>query len=177
MGRKLYVGNLPYSATEQSLREAFAASGTVDSVSLITDRDTGQSKGFGFVEMATDAEAQAATQAMNGRRSTAARSRSTKPSRRRRWRRWRCAAAGRLRRWRRWRGGYGAPVLALAFHSTKSAGSGERCPSFSVAIRSSAFPPLSRLIRVRLLPPREPSRNPEVTPWPHKRNVSASSRS
>ncbi len=66
MGRKLYVGNLPYSATEQSLRDAFAASGTVDSVSLITDRDSGQSKGFGFVEMATDAEAQAATQAMNG---------------------------------------------------------------------------------------------------------------
>jgi RNA recognition motif-containing protein len=57
---------LPYSATENSLREAFGASGTVESVSLITDRDTGQSKGFGFVEMATDAEAQAATQAMNG---------------------------------------------------------------------------------------------------------------
>jgi RNA recognition motif-containing protein len=67
MGRKLYVGNLPYSATEQSLREAFAASGTVDSVSLITDRDTGQSKGFAFVEMATDGEAQAATQNMNGK--------------------------------------------------------------------------------------------------------------
>jgi cold-inducible RNA-binding protein len=67
MGRKLYVGNLPYSATEQSLREAFAASGTVDSVSLITDRDTGQSKGFGFIEMSTDQEAQAATQAMNGK--------------------------------------------------------------------------------------------------------------
>ena len=66
MGRKLYVGNLPYSATEQSLREAFSASGTVDSVALITDRDTGQSKGFGFVEMATDQEAQAATSAMNG---------------------------------------------------------------------------------------------------------------
>lgn len=66
MGRKLYVGNLPYSATEQSLREAFAASGTVDSVSLITDRDTGQSKGFAFVEMASDREAQAATDAMNG---------------------------------------------------------------------------------------------------------------
>ena len=66
MGRKLYVGNLPYSATEQSLREAFAPSGTVDTVSLITDRDTGQSKGFAFVEMASDKEAQAATQAMNG---------------------------------------------------------------------------------------------------------------
>jgi RNA recognition motif-containing protein len=66
MGRKLYVGNLPYSATEQSLREAFAASGTVDSVSLITDRDTGQSKGFAFIEMSSDREAQAATQAMNG---------------------------------------------------------------------------------------------------------------
>jgi cold-inducible RNA-binding protein len=67
MGRKLYVGNLPYSATEQSLREAFAASGTVDSVSLITDRDTGQSKGFAFVEMSTDSEAQTATQDMNGK--------------------------------------------------------------------------------------------------------------
>jgi RNA recognition motif-containing protein len=66
MGRKLYVGNLPYSATEASLREAFSASGTVETVSLITDRDTGQSKGFGFVEMSTDAEAQAATQALNG---------------------------------------------------------------------------------------------------------------
>jgi len=66
MGRKLYVGNLPYSATEQSLREAFAASGTVDSVSVITDRDTGQSKGFAFVEMSSDSEAQAATAAMNG---------------------------------------------------------------------------------------------------------------
>jgi RNA recognition motif-containing protein len=67
MGRKLYVGNLPYSATEQSLREAFATSGTVDSVSVITDRDTGQSKGFAFIEMSTDQEAQAATQAMNGK--------------------------------------------------------------------------------------------------------------
>lgn len=67
MGRKLYVGNLPYSATEQSLRDAFAASGTVDTVTLITDRDTGQSKGFAFVEMASDREAQAATEAMNGK--------------------------------------------------------------------------------------------------------------
>jgi RNA recognition motif-containing protein len=66
MGRKLYVGNLPYSATEASLREAFTASGTVESATVITDRDTGQSKGFGFIEMATDAEAQAATQALNG---------------------------------------------------------------------------------------------------------------
>lgn len=66
MGRKLYVGNLPYSTTEQSLREAFGANGTVDSVTLITDRDTGQSKGFGFVEMASDGEAQTAMQAMNG---------------------------------------------------------------------------------------------------------------
>jgi RNA recognition motif-containing protein len=66
MGRKLYVGNLPYSATEASLREAFAASGTVDSVSLITDRDTGQSKGFAFVEMSSDSEAQRAIQTMNG---------------------------------------------------------------------------------------------------------------
>jgi RNA recognition motif-containing protein len=66
MGRKLYVGNLPFSATETSLREAFSASGTVEKVNLITDRDSGQSKGFGFVEMSTESEAQAATQALNG---------------------------------------------------------------------------------------------------------------
>jgi RNA recognition motif-containing protein len=67
MGRKLYVGNLPYSATAESLREAFAASGTVDTVNLITDRDTGQSKGFAFIEMASEKEAQTATQDMNGK--------------------------------------------------------------------------------------------------------------
>ena len=66
MGRKLYVGNLPYSATEQSLTAKFAAHGTVESAKLITDRDTGQSKGFGFVEMSRDSEASAAIQALNG---------------------------------------------------------------------------------------------------------------
>lgn len=66
MGRKLYVGNLPYSATESDLAEKFADSGTVESCKLITDRDTGQSKGFGFIEMATDSEAQAAIESLNG---------------------------------------------------------------------------------------------------------------
>lgn len=66
MGRKLYVGNLPYSATEQTLHETFGQIGTVDSVNLITDRDTGQSKGFGFVEMSSDSEAQKAIQELNG---------------------------------------------------------------------------------------------------------------
>ena len=66
MGRKLYVGNLPYSATEQDLTDKFAASGTVESVKLITDRDTGRSKGFGFIEMASAAEAQAAIDSLNG---------------------------------------------------------------------------------------------------------------
>jgi RNA recognition motif-containing protein len=66
MGRKLYVGNLAYSTTDASLREAFSASGTVESVNVITDRDTGQSKGFAFVEMASDSEAQSAIQALNG---------------------------------------------------------------------------------------------------------------
>ena len=65
MGRKLYVGNLPYSATEQDLSDKFAACGTVESAKLITDRDTGRSKGFGFVEMATDSEAQAAIDSLN----------------------------------------------------------------------------------------------------------------
>ncbi len=66
MGRKLYVGNLPHSATEQTLQDTFSQCGTVDWVNVITDRDTGQSKGFGFVEMSSDSEAQKAIQELNG---------------------------------------------------------------------------------------------------------------
>ena len=66
MGRKLYVGNLPYSATEEGLGSKFSEHGKVEFVKLITDRDTGQSKGFGFVEMSSDAEANAAIAALNG---------------------------------------------------------------------------------------------------------------
>ena len=66
MGKKLYVGNLPFSATEQDLSQTFAECGTVDSVKIITDRDTGRSKGFGFVEMSTDQEAQEAISKFNG---------------------------------------------------------------------------------------------------------------
>ncbi len=66
MGRKLYVGNLPYSANQQTLEETFSGCGTVDSVNVITDRDTGQSKGFAFVEMSSDSEAQKAIQELNG---------------------------------------------------------------------------------------------------------------
>ena len=66
MGRKLYVGNLPYSATEEALSEKFAEFGSVESAKLIIDRDTGRSKGFGFVEMGSDAEAQAAIDALDG---------------------------------------------------------------------------------------------------------------
>ena len=67
MGKKLYVGNLPYSATEATLRELFAPLGEVTSVSIITDRDSGRSKGFGFVEMATDAAAQQAISQLSGK--------------------------------------------------------------------------------------------------------------
>jgi RNA recognition motif-containing protein len=66
MGKKLYVGNLPFSATSQTLSDAFAECGTVESASVITDRDSGRSKGFGFVEMSTEAEAGAAIQKFNG---------------------------------------------------------------------------------------------------------------
>lgn len=66
MGKKLYVGNLPYSATDASLSDAFAQCGTVESSKIITDRDTGRSKGFGFVEMSTEAEAQTAISKLNG---------------------------------------------------------------------------------------------------------------
>lgn len=66
MGKKLYVGNLPYTATEQVLTDTFSQCGTVDSVRIITDRDSGRSKGFGFVEMSTEAEAQSAITQLNG---------------------------------------------------------------------------------------------------------------
>jgi len=66
VGRKLYVGNLPDSATEQDLSDKFAAFGTVESVKLIIDRDTGQTRGFGFIEMASEAEAHAAIDSLNG---------------------------------------------------------------------------------------------------------------
>lgn len=66
MGKKLYVGNLPFSASEEDIAAKFAACGTVESAKLITDRDTGRSKGFGFVEMSSDTEAQAAIDKLNG---------------------------------------------------------------------------------------------------------------
>src|SRR5262249_30082421 len=66
MGKKLYVGNLAYSITDSDLERMFAAHGTVQSAQVIMDRDTGRSKGFGFVEMGSDQEAQAAIAAMNG---------------------------------------------------------------------------------------------------------------
>jgi RNA recognition motif-containing protein len=67
MGRKLYVGNLSYGVTDSDLEQMFAAHGTVQSAQVIMDRDTGRSKGFGFVEMGSDQEAQAAISAMNGK--------------------------------------------------------------------------------------------------------------
>jgi RNA recognition motif-containing protein len=66
VGTKLYVGSLPYSTTEQELSELFAQHGSVQSAKVITDRYTGQSRGFGFVEMATAEEAQKAITALNG---------------------------------------------------------------------------------------------------------------
>jgi cold-inducible RNA-binding protein len=66
MSSKLYVGNLPFSATEESLKSAFSQFGTVESATVITDRDTGQSKGFGFVELGTKQEAANAIAKMNG---------------------------------------------------------------------------------------------------------------
>ncbi len=65
--KNLYVGNLTFSTTEGDLREMFAPYGTVERVSLVTDRDTGRSRGFGFVEMASDTEAAAAISALNGK--------------------------------------------------------------------------------------------------------------
>jgi len=69
MGKKLYVGNLDYGVTDSDLEKMFAAFGTVESAQVIMDRDTGRSKGFGFVEMKTDQEAQAAIAGLNGQQS------------------------------------------------------------------------------------------------------------
>src|ERR1700730_9367089 len=67
MGKKLYVGNLTYGVTDSELEQMFAAHGSVQSAQVIMDRDTGRSKGFGFLEMSTDQEAQAAIAALNGK--------------------------------------------------------------------------------------------------------------
>jgi RNA recognition motif-containing protein len=66
MAKKLYVGNLSYKTSEDNLKNYFAEFGTVESVKIISDRDSGSSKGFGFVEMSSDAEAQAAISGSNG---------------------------------------------------------------------------------------------------------------
>jgi RNA recognition motif-containing protein len=67
MGRRLYVGNLSYNTTEIGLRDAFGQVGTVTDAKIVMDRDTGRPRGFAFVEMSSDQEAQAAIQQLNGR--------------------------------------------------------------------------------------------------------------
>ena len=67
MAKKLYVGGLSYNTTEATLRETFAAAGTVETATIIMDKMTGRSKGFGFVEMATEEEAKKAIEMMNGK--------------------------------------------------------------------------------------------------------------
>ena len=66
MGNKLYVGNLPYTVRDEDLQQAFGEFGAITSAKVMMERDTGRSKGFGFVEMGSDAEAQAAIAGMNG---------------------------------------------------------------------------------------------------------------
>lgn len=66
MGKRLYVGNLPYSAADDDLRSLFGQAGTVEEAVVMTDRDTGRSRGFGFVEMATDADAEEAVRMFDG---------------------------------------------------------------------------------------------------------------
>ncbi len=67
MSKKLYVGNLPYEIKDEDLREHFSQAGNVESATVITDRTTGRSKGFGFVEMSTEEEAQKAIEMLNGK--------------------------------------------------------------------------------------------------------------
>ncbi len=114
MGRKLYVGNLPYSAAEQDLQELFERVGPVESVTVMRDMATGRARGFGFVEMATDEGAQKAITELHesqlgGRTLTVNEARPKEAARsRRRWRlrrrprrRWRLRRQPRRRRWRR----------------------------------------------------------------------------
>ena len=106
MGRRLYVGNLPYSATEDQLTELFSRAGKVDNVRVMRDMATGRARGFAFVEMGTDEEAQKAItefheQQMDGRALVVNEARSE--ARRRLWRRWRRPWRRRLRRRWRWR--------------------------------------------------------------------------
>ena len=67
MGKKVYVGNLDYETSQSDLETMFSSHGTVESVQIISDRETGRSKGFGFIEMSNDAEAQAAIGALDGK--------------------------------------------------------------------------------------------------------------
>lgn len=67
MGKKLYVGNLPYAVDTQTLSDIFGQFGTVESVNIISDRETGRSKGFGFIEMSSESEAQKAIEELNGK--------------------------------------------------------------------------------------------------------------
>ncbi|HPD19892.1 MAG TPA: RNA-binding protein [Candidatus Pacearchaeota archaeon] len=67
MAKKLYVGGLPYSTSEESLKQYFSQAGTVESTAIITDKFSGKSKGFGFVEMSSDEEAQTAIEMFNGK--------------------------------------------------------------------------------------------------------------
>src|SRR4030043_525484 len=66
MGKKLYVGSISFDATEESLRDLFSSIGEVESVKIITDRDTGRSKGFGFIEMSSEEDAKKAIEQLNG---------------------------------------------------------------------------------------------------------------
>ena len=66
MGKKLYVGNLSYTVTDETLQSIFSAHGTVESARIVMDRDSGRSKGFGFVEMSSDSEATSAIEKLNG---------------------------------------------------------------------------------------------------------------
>jgi RNA recognition motif-containing protein len=121
MGTRLYVGNLPYAVTELDLRDLFGGVGTVTDAKIVTDRETGRPRGFGFVEMSTEDEARKAIEEMNGRdvqgRQVAVKEAEDRRGgggwwwrrpgwrrlRRRRWRRWLRAGWRRWPRWPGWR--------------------------------------------------------------------------
>jgi cold-inducible RNA-binding protein len=105
MSKKMYVGNLAWSVTSEDLQELFAAHGSVRSAEVIQDRETGRSRGFGFVEMETQQDMEAAIQALNG----------YDLKRRPRWSWWRRWLRRWRRRWIRWRRRIRSPLVLLSF--------------------------------------------------------------
>ena len=174
MGKKLYVGNLDFGTTDADLTKMFEAHGSVVSAQIIMDRDTGRSKGFGFVEMGTDQEAQAAITAMNGQavngRSLTVNEGAAEGAGRRWWRRW---WPGRLRRWwwrrgrRRW---WPRRIWRQTILNPNDESLGRRVNPPALVISASAYPPAASPSTLRTTLPSEAGQ-PTYRPTTNRRRA------